>query len=48
MVGRAGSVTVTGPTLVWADIWATALFVGSERTREAFARNAAGYSSTVL
>lgn len=27
-VSRAGSVTVVGPSLMWADVWATALFVG--------------------
>lgn len=27
-VDRAGSVTVVGPSLMWADVWATALFVG--------------------
>ena len=48
LVGRPGSVTVTGPTLLWADIWATALFVGSERTSEAFAANATDYLSTAL
>lgn len=48
MVGRPGSVTVTGPTLLWADIWATALFVGTAETRDAFARNAPGYTSTAL
>lgn len=48
MVGRPGSVTVTGPTLLWADIWATALFVGSADTRHAFEQGAPGYSSTVL
>jgi len=47
-VGRAGSVTVIGPTLVWADIWATALFVGGERAREAFALGAPDYLSTAL
>ncbi|MEO7754452.1 MAG: FAD:protein FMN transferase [Terracoccus sp.] len=47
-VGRAGSVTVTGPTLIWADIWATALFVGSDATREAFAATAPGYTATDL
>ncbi len=26
-VARAGSVTVTDPDLLWADVWATALFV---------------------
>lgn len=36
-VGRAGSTTVVGPTLVWADIWATALFVGGTATRDRFA-----------
>ena len=30
MVGRVGSTTVHGPTLLWADVWATALFVGDE------------------
>jgi thiamine biosynthesis lipoprotein len=48
LVGRPGSVTVTGPTLLWADIWATALFVGSERTSEAFAASATDYLSTAL
>ena len=47
-VGRQGSVTVIGPTLLWADIWATALFVGGEETREAFALSAPDYLSTVL
>jgi thiamine biosynthesis lipoprotein len=47
-VGRSGSVTVTGPTLLWADIWATALFVGSDVTREAFAASATDYLSTAL
>jgi thiamine biosynthesis lipoprotein len=48
LVGRSGSVTVTGPTLLWADIWATALFVGSARTRGAFAATAPDYESTEL
>jgi thiamine biosynthesis lipoprotein len=48
MVGRSGSVTVVGPTLLWADIWATALFVGDTRTAEAFDRSAPDYLSTVL
>jgi Membrane-associated lipoprotein involved in thiamine biosynthesis len=47
-VGRSGSVTVIGPELVWADIWATALFVGGEPAREAFALAAPDYLSTVL
>ena len=48
LVDRPGSVTVIGPTLLWADIWATALFVGGEQTREAFALSAPDYLSTVL
>jgi thiamine biosynthesis lipoprotein len=47
-VGRLGSVTVTGPTLLWADIWATALFVGDTSAREAFAAQAPDYLSTEL
>jgi len=48
MVGRTGSVTVVGPTLLWADIWATALFVGDARTADAFDRSAPDYLSTVI
>jgi thiamine biosynthesis lipoprotein ApbE len=48
LVSSPGSVTVTGPALVWADIWATALFVGSATTREAFATSATDYLSTAL
>jgi thiamine biosynthesis lipoprotein len=48
LVGRPGSVTVTGPTLLWTDIWATALFVGGPATREAFATSATDYMSTAL
>ncbi|MEP7331784.1 MAG: FAD:protein FMN transferase [Terracoccus sp.] len=48
MVDRAGSVTVTGPTLLWADIWATALFVGGLPTREAFEADAVGYHAFTL
>jgi thiamine biosynthesis lipoprotein len=46
LVARPGSVTVIGPTLLWADVWATALFVGGELTREAFALSAPDYLST--
>ncbi len=35
-VGRSGSTSVIGPDLLWADIWATALFVGGPATRTAF------------
>lgn len=48
MVDRAGSVTVTGPTLLWADVWATALFVGGLPTREAFETDAVGYAAFTL
>jgi thiamine biosynthesis lipoprotein len=48
MVGRSGSVTVVGPELLWADIWATALFVGGAETAEAFTTAAPDYRSTVL
>ncbi|MEO7448884.1 MAG: FAD:protein FMN transferase [Humibacillus sp.] len=48
MVGRSGSVTVVGPELLWADVWATALFVGGTETAEAFALAAPDYRSTVL
>ena len=48
MVASGGSVTVVGPTLLWADIWATALFVGDASTAAAFDRSAPDYLSTVL
>ena len=41
-VDRVGSMTVVADTLLWADVWATALFVGGDAAREAFARNAPG------
>jgi thiamine biosynthesis lipoprotein len=47
-VARQGSVTVVGPRLVWADIWATALFVGGAAARERFALSARDYLSTEL
>jgi FAD:protein FMN transferase len=34
--------TVVADILLWADVWATALFVGGATAREAFARNAPG------
>jgi len=40
-VGGAGSTSVVGPNLLWADIWATALFVGGATTRAAFAGHTA-------
>ena len=41
----SGSTTVHGPTLLWADVWATALFVGGETTRAAFASRAPAYAA---
>ncbi len=40
MIGRVGSTTVVGPMLLWADIWATALFVGGADTATAFSQRA--------
>ena len=42
-VERAGSVTVVGPTLMWADVWATALFVGPPSLSDLFSDVADGY-----
>ena len=42
MVDRTGSRTVVADSLLWADVWATALFVGDESTLELFSRNASG------
>jgi thiamine biosynthesis lipoprotein len=42
-VSRAGSVTVVGPSLIWADVWATALFVGPASLPRRFAQVADGY-----
>jgi thiamine biosynthesis lipoprotein len=42
-VDRTGSVTVVGPSLMWADVWATALFVGPPSLRSRFSEVADGY-----
>ena len=47
-VDRSGSVTVVGPTLMWADVWATALFVGPDSLPHLFADAAEGYRSIRL
>lgn len=39
-IGRQGSTTVVGPTLEEADIWATALFVGTADVAARFTENA--------
>lgn len=40
---RSGSVTVVGPSLLWADVWATALFVGSPSVDDRFVERAPDY-----
>jgi len=47
-VDRDGSVTVWGPSLVWADVWATALFVDPVAGRAAMAAHDPAYRSFVL
>ncbi len=42
-VDRKGSVTVIGPSLMWADVWATALFVGPASLSRRFSEVADGY-----
>jgi len=42
-VDRTGSVTVVGPSLMWADVWATALFVGPPSLPRRFSEVADGY-----
>ena len=42
-VDRGGSVTVVGPSLMWADVWATALFVGPKSLMLRFSEVADGY-----
>jgi thiamine biosynthesis lipoprotein len=42
-VDRTGSVTVVGPSLMWADVWATALFVGPATLPDRFSEVAGGY-----
>jgi FAD:protein FMN transferase len=40
---RSGSVTVVGPSLLWADVWATALYVGPASLSDRFSQVAPGY-----
>jgi FAD:protein FMN transferase len=42
-VDRSGSVTVVGPSLMWADVWATALFVGPASLADRFSEVADEY-----
>jgi thiamine biosynthesis lipoprotein len=43
VVDRVGSVTVVGPSLMWADVWATALFVAPASLDLRFSEVARGY-----
>jgi len=47
-VDTTGSVTVVGPSLMWADVWATALFVGPAPLAGRFSEVAHGYRSMRL
>ncbi|MEP7034449.1 MAG: FAD:protein FMN transferase [Dermatophilaceae bacterium] len=47
-VRRTGSVTVVGPNLMWADVWATALFVGPASLSEHFSQVAPSYRAITL
>jgi len=47
-VDREGSVTVVGPSLMWADVWATALFVGPPSLSQHFSEVALGYRAISL
>ncbi len=47
-VDRAGSMTVTGPDLVWADIWATAAWVDPSQAGRLMATRAPGYTLIAL
>lgn len=42
-VDRTGSITVVGPSLMWADVWATALFVGPQSLPLRFSEVAKDY-----
>ena len=48
VVNRDGSATVWGPSLMWADVWATALFVDPDAGRTRLARVDPSYRSLVL
>jgi thiamine biosynthesis lipoprotein len=47
-ITRAGSVTVLGPDLVWADVWATAAWVDPARARRLMAGRDPGYELVSL
>jgi thiamine biosynthesis lipoprotein len=43
-IERAGSATVVGPDLLWADVWATAAWVDPARATVLLAEREPGYS----
>ncbi len=45
---RPGSASVWGPTLLWSDVWATALFVDPELGRRALEKTDPAYRCLVL
>ena len=47
-IGRAGSATVVGPELLWADVWATAAWVDPARAERLMAERDPAYSLLVL
>jgi thiamine biosynthesis lipoprotein len=47
-IGRDGSATVWGPSLLWADVWATALFVDPQAGEAALRGADPAYRSLVL
>lgn len=47
-LNRAGSATVVGPSLTWADVWATAAFVDPRRASRLMASRAAAYELILL
>lgn len=47
-ISRTGSSTVTGPELLWADVWATAAFVDPTRTRDLLEARDPAYRLIVL
>jgi thiamine biosynthesis lipoprotein len=47
-VARPGSASVWGPSLMWADVWATALYVDPEQGQAALHELDPAYRSLVL
>ncbi len=47
-ITRAGSATVTGPELLWADVWATAAWVDPAEARDLMARHDPAYQLLCL